>query len=155
MPKWLKFTLITLVVLVLFGACASAVLGQPNVTPASSDKVTDAPAVAKIDKTAESKLSENQKQALRAAKNYQEFAHFSEQGLVDQLVSFDKFSRSDAKAAVKAGGFNWDQEAVEKAEQYLSSTGFSRQGLTRQLVTFDKFTDAQAKVGVEKAFANQ
>lgn len=130
--------------------------GKPDVNPNSDDAasvsqtVTPSPSV----KAAVKKVSmtENQKQALGKAEEYLAFTAFSHDGLVNQMVLFDHFSRADAKWGVDhLTDVNWDEQAAKKAQQYLEMQHFSRAGLIAQL-KYDKFSPAQAEAATEKAF---
>lgn len=135
--------------IVLFLATVAIVI-WPNVTPGPLPQPT---ASVSATPTPIVKMTEGQQQAVGKAEEYLSFIAFSKDGLVFQLVTFDKFARADAKFAVNHIKVDWNEQAVKKAQSYLDSTHFSREGLIAQL-KHDKFTDEQAKLGTEKAFSS-
>jgi hypothetical protein len=102
-------------------------------------------------------LTQQQKNAVQAAKNYLSTEPgFSQQGLIDQLDSPDGsgFSVADATAAVNSLTVNWDAQAVDAAKNYDSTEGgFSCSGMVQQLDSPDgsQFTVAQATYGATQA----
>ncbi|ASW84796.1 Ltp family lipoprotein [Mycobacterium intracellulare] len=90
----------------------------------------------------------SQQQAVLKAKDYLDLGGFSRQGLITQLVSFERFSVDDSTYAVDSLNVDWNQQAAKKAQDYLDMGGFSHDGLMTQLVSFEKFTPAQAAYGV-------
>lgn len=89
----------------------------------------------------------SQKNAVRKAKSYLDFAGFSRDGLVAQL-EYDKFSNEDAVYGADNAGADWNVEAEQKAKSYMEFSSFSRQGLIDQLI-YDKFTPEQAAHGAD------
>ncbi|QRY53819.1 Ltp family lipoprotein [Mycolicibacterium septicum] len=87
----------------------------------------------------------SQRNAVRTAEDYLDFAAFSREGLIEQL-EFDDFSTADATFAVDHITVDWNEQAAKAAEAYLDFSGFSRGGLIDQL-EFDGFTSAQAAYG--------
>lgn len=155
MNKRTRNILIAIVAIVAAIIVLSMATAKPDVTPGNQQQNFEgsAPvAASQPAKKSEPKATESQKQALRAAEGYQAFMFYSYEGLQSQLVTFDKFSKADAKYAVDHLDVNWNEQATKQAQRYLQSTGFSKAGLERQLVVFDKFTKAQAKQAVQKAF---
>ncbi|MBC9226252.1 hypothetical protein GL325_07970 [Aeromicrobium sp. 636] len=127
-----------------------------------SEKSTEESGTTKTKKKAKTekaapKLTKQQQNAVRSAKNYLEFAGFSREGLIRQLSSDagDGYSDADATAAVDSLDVNWNAEAVESAKNYLDMTGFSCQGLIQQLSSSagDRYTQKQAEYGAKKAGA--
>lgn len=106
---------------------------------------------------ANSNLTNQQRNAVRAAEQYIDLTGFSRKGLIDQLSSSagDGFSYADAKAAVDSMDVDWNQEAVEAAQQYIDLTGFSCSGLIDQLSPSagDRFTEQQARYGAQQVGA--
>lgn len=86
--------------------------------------------------------------ALKAARDYLEFAPFSYDGLIAQL-EYEKYSHEEAVYAVEHCGADWMEQAVKTAESYLELTALSRDGLIEQL-EFDGLTHDQATYGVEQ-----
>lgn len=99
-------------------------------------------------KTEESSATVGEENALRAAKDYLEFASFSYDGLIAQL-EYEKYSNEEAVYAADHCGADWMEQAAKAAESYLELTAFSRDGLIEQL-EFDGFTHEQAIYGVEQ-----
>lgn len=92
--------------------------------------------------------SVSQQNARESARSYLDFAAFSREGLINQLV-FEGYSEADAEYGVDALNVNWNKQAARKAREYLEFSSFSRQGLIDQL-RFEGFTQAQAEYGVDK-----
>ena len=83
--------------------------------------------------------------ALRSAKQYLEFTHFSAEGLKKQL-KYEGYSDSEADFAVANCGANWNEQASESAKQYMELMPMSRDQLYNQLI-YEGFTDMQALIG--------
>ena len=82
------------------------------------------------------------------ARNYLDYAGFSESGLAAQL-RFEGFGDSAAAWAAANSGADWNQEAADAAEMYRSSdVTMSRKGMIDQL-KFEGFTQAQATYGAK------
>lgn len=90
----------------------------------------------------------SQQNAVRKARDYLDTGAFSRQGLITQLVNFERFSEDDATYAVDSLNVDWNQQAAKKAKDYLDTGAFSHDGLMTQLVNFEKFTPSQAAYGV-------
>ena len=107
--------------------------------------------------TAAPALTNQQQNAVRAAKQYMASSAFSHQGLIDQLDSSagSGYSVADATAAVNSLSVDWNQEAVQSAKQYLQTQGFSCSDLIQQLDSSagDQCTVAQATYGALQAGA--
>lgn len=114
---------------------------QRHTVPAHSKAATTKKAPAKP------KYTVAQKNAIESAESYLDVGGFSKAGLVHQLVSGEKFKRSDANFAVSHVSVNWNKQAVIAAKQYLEVGGFSRDSLIEQLTSSygDQFTQAQAE----------
>ncbi|WP_219717577.1 Ltp family lipoprotein [Zhihengliuella halotolerans] len=117
----------------------------------------EAEAKAKAEKTAKAEAEAeaeaeagtvSQRNALRSAQNYLDFAAFSRTGLIEQL-EFEDYSTGDATWAVDRVEVDWNEQAAESAENYLDFMAFSRQGLIDQLL-FEGFTQKQATYGVDQ-----
>ena len=91
--------------------------------------------------------SVSQSNARQKAAEYLQFAGFSRQGLIDQLV-YEGFSTSDATYGADAVGANWNEQAARKAQEYLNFTAFSRSGLIEQL-QFEGFSLSEATYGAD------
>ncbi|OBF09937.1 hypothetical protein A5727_21795 [Mycobacterium sp. ACS4331] len=95
-----------------------------------------------------------QRNAIKSAESYLDYAAFSKQGLIDQL-EYGDFSTSDATFAVEYieanGGVDWNEQAVKSARQYLEYTSFSLQALVEQL-EYSGFTPAEAQYGANQAY---
>ncbi|MGW4481036.1 Ltp family lipoprotein [Rhodococcus triatomae] len=130
---------------------ASAVPAEPvaNSAPAAvivPPVTTLAPAPA----PAKPQISSSQRNAVRSAQDYLDYAAFSRSGLIDQL-EFEGFSTEDATYAVDSVNADWNEQAARSAEQYLDYTSFSKSGLIDQLV-FEGYTYAQAEYGADAAY---
>lgn len=91
-------------------------------------------------------MTMGQKNALKSAQSYLDFAAFSRSGLIEQL-EFEGYSTEDATYAVDNCGADWNEQAAKSAESYLEFSSFSRDGLIEQL-EFEGFTHDQAVYGV-------
>lgn len=102
-------------------------------------------------------LTGPQKNAVRTATQYLSMQGFSRNGLIQQLSSDfgDRYSVSDATAAVDSLNVDWNQQAARSAKQYLEMQGFSCKGLIEQLSSSagEKFTKSQATYGAKQAGA--
>ncbi len=100
-------------------------------------------------------LTQQEKSAVAAAKQYLSTQAFSKQGLIDQLDSPDGsgYSVNDATVAVDSLTVNWNAEAVQAAKEYLQTQPFSCSDLIQQLDSpdGDQFTVAQATYGATQA----
>lgn len=102
-------------------------------------------------------LTNQQRNAVRAAESYLSFMGFSRAGLIAQLSSpyGDQFSVADATAAVDSMSVDWNAQAAKSARQYLQMMGFSCNGLIDQLASDagDRYTRSQAEFGARAAGA--
>lgn len=102
-------------------------------------------------------LTNPQKNAVRAAKQYLSFKGFSRDGLIHQLSSQagNGFDVNDATVAVDSLNVDWNEQAVKSAKSYLDMMGFSCSGLIQQLSSRagERFTESQATYGARKAGA--
>lgn len=94
----------------------------------------------------EAKLNEN---ALRSARSYLNYTHFSRQGLIEQL-EFEGYTEAQSVYAADNVGADWNQQAIGAAKDYLEHMSFSHSGLVEQLI-FEGFTPEQAEFGVSGA----
>jgi hypothetical protein len=121
-------------------------------SPASSEPSTN-----KSEEAAVPVLTNQQRNAVRAATNYVNMSGFSKKGLIDQLSSSfgDDFDVADATAAVNSMTIDWNENAARSAKNYLDMSGFSCQGLIEQLSSSagDKYTKSQATYGARQAGA--
>lgn len=102
-------------------------------------------------------LTNQQKNAVRSAREYLDLTAFSRQGLIDQLSSAygSGYSINDATIAVDSLTVDWNAEAEQSAKEYLNLTAFSCNGLIEQLDSpyGGKFTVDQATYGAKQAGA--
>lgn len=120
---------------------------------ASSPTITEIVKAINTDAAVETKATNQQEQALRAAEQYLEFGGFSKAGLLQQLTSeFDQHKKADVLWALERVEVDWNAEAVESAELYLSTTAFSRSGLIDQMTSKvgSGFTKKQAEYAADK-----
>ena len=126
--------------------CAS----RPVKAPVTAPPVTAPPVTTPA-------LTNQQKNAVAAAKKYLQTQAFSQQGLIDQLDSSagDGYSVNDATVAVDSLTVNWNAEAVQAAKEYLKTQPFSCTDLINQLDSSagDQYTVAQATYGAQQAGA--
>lgn len=162
MKKVFKWIVIVLVVLFIIGL----IVGNDDVetttaqTAVSSDtkQIVAEPAITETEVVAEDTgMTNQQKNAVRSAKNYISFQGFSRDGLINQLSSDagDGYSVDDATIAVDSLDIDYNEQAGRAAENYLSFTGFSCDGLINQLSSSagDKYTIEQAEYGAKLAGA--
>lgn len=90
-----------------------------------------------------------QQNAVRAARDYLDYAPFSRKGLIQQLA-YEGYSSEDATFAVDSITVNWNAQAAKAAKNYLDYTAFSGNGLYEQLV-YEGYTASQAAYGVSAA----
>ena len=160
--KGVKIGVSVLVGIVVIAALANPTTPQTSNTVSSNDTKQEAAVVGpkpeskqkpaeeqKPQEPVKPAVTTSQKNAVRKAKSYLDFAGFSHDGLVAQL-EFDKFSNADAVYGADNSDADWNVQAAKKAKSYMDFSSFSRQGLIDQLV-FDKFTTAQATHGADSA----
>jgi hypothetical protein len=119
---------------------------KPTVAPTKPPEPTVTPVV--VQESASE--SSSQRNAVRTAKDYLDYAAFSRQGLIKQLA-FDKYPDADAEYAVDQIGADWNEQAAKTAIAYLDYSAFSKQELIKQL-EFDGYTSEQAIYGVDKSY---
>lgn len=125
----------------------ATVLGLAIAAPAASA----APAVpAPVFSQAEQQITAGQRNAIRSAEQYLDFAAFSRSGLIEQL-EYEGFATEDATFAVDSLDVDWHEQAAKSAEAYLEFTSFSLSGLIDQLV-YEGFTYEQAAYGANTAY---
>lgn len=168
-PIYKRAWFIVVAVLIGLGVIGNLIGGSSSEIPESTPSVTegapqpadaeDKPAVAEpeqepvaapepkpVEEPAEPAMTMGQQQAVGKGEDYLDFAAFSRQGLIDQLV-YEGFSEADATFAVDYIAPDWNEQAAQKAQDYIDMSSFSRQGLIDQLV-YEGFTAAQAEYGV-------
>lgn len=129
---------------------------QSTSTPEVPSGPTPAPAAPETPEApapetpAEPDLTTGQKNAIRQAENYLDYAAFSRSGLIGQL-EYEGYSTEDATFAVDKCAVDWNEQAAKKAAEYLDFTSFSKSGLVEQLV-FEGFTQEQAEYGANAAY---
>jgi len=107
---------------------------EPEPEPISDEGKTD-------------KVTLGEKNALRNALDYLDYAPFSYSGLVEQL-EFEGYTHKEAVYGVDNCGADWNEQAALMAKSYLDYSSFSRDGLLEQL-EFEGFTRQQAEYGVQ------
>lgn len=91
-----------------------------------------------------------EKNALRSALQYLDYAPFSKSGLAEQL-EYEGYSPSEAAYAVENCQADWYEQAVLAAKQYLDYSSFSQSGLVDQL-EYEGFSTEEAQYGAEQAY---
>lgn len=122
------------------------------------DAATDTSSDAQVEVVAEDNgMTNQQKNAVRSAKNYISINGFSRDGLINQLSSDagDGYNIDDATIAVDSMGIDYNEQAGKSANNYISIQGFSCDGLITQLSSpaGDKYTKEQAEYGAKLAGA--
>lgn len=160
MKKVLKWIAIIVGVLFVIGLIFGNSEDVKNTTAqtAVTDNTVSEPAAVETEVVAEDNgMTNQQKNAVRSAKNYIGFAGFSRDGLINQLSSEagDGYSVEDATIAVDSLDIDYNEQAGKSAENYLSVMGFSCNGLVEQLSSSagDKYTPEQAQYGAKLAGA--
>ncbi|MCH1781739.1 Ltp family lipoprotein [Psychrobacter glaciei] len=165
MKKIIKWIVIIVVVLFLIGLIFGADDAKnPPAQPAVSNETVTDPMVAETGVVAEPEvvakddgMTNQQKNAVRSAKNYIGFQGFSRDGLINQLSSDagDGYNIDDATIAVDSLDIDYNEQAGRSAENYISIMGFSCDGLVEQLSSSagDKYTKEQAEYGAKLAGA--
>lgn len=158
MKKVFKWIAIVLVVLFIIGLVVGTDETATTEQAAVTDNTVSEPAAVETEVVAEDdSMTNQQKNAVRSAKNYIGFAGFSRDGLINQLSSEagDGYSMDDATVAVDSLNIDYNEQASKSAENYLSITGFSCDGLVEQLSSpaGDKYTKEQAEYGAKAAGA--
>lgn len=155
--KWIAIIVGVLFVIGLIFGNSEDVKNTTAQTAVSDDTVAD-PMVTETEVVTEDNgMTNQQKNAVRSAKNYIGFAGFSRDGLINQLSSEagDGYSVEDATIAVDSLDIDYNEQAGKSAENYLSIMGFSCDGLVEQLSSSagDKYTAEQAQYGAKLAGA--
>lgn len=154
MKKIIKWIVIIVVVLFVIGL----IVGTDDAETTSPQTAVSGDAVAETEVVAEDDgMTNQQKNAVRSAKNYIGFAGFSRDGLINQLSSDagDGYNVDDATIAVDSMDIDFNEQAVKSAKNYISIQGFSCDGLINQLSSSagDKYTKEQAEYGAKLAGA--
>lgn len=89
-------------------------------------------------------------QAVLAAKSLQKY-RYSKEGLVEQLINVELFTKEEADYAVEQVNFDWKENAVKEAESYVNSGKISKEKLLEILVENKKFTQEEAEYAIENA----
>ena len=97
-------------------------------------------------------LTTGQKNALKAAVNYLNYAPFSRNGLIGQL-KYEGFTSDEAAFAADNCGADWNEQALKEAADYLDYSAFSYSGLIDQL-EYEEYTPDQAKYAADNCGAN-
>ncbi|MEZ7502289.1 Ltp family lipoprotein [Psychrobacter sp. Arc29] len=155
--KWIAIIVGVLFVIGLIFGNSEDVKDTTAQTEVSNGTVAD-PMITETEVVAEDNgMTNQQKNAVRSAKNYIGFAGFSRDGLINQLSSEagDGYDVNDATVAVDSLNIDYNEQAAKSAANYLSITGFSCDGLVNQLSADagDKYTKEQAEYGAKAAGA--
>ena len=150
MRKFVKWTAIAVVGLLIIGGLGAAVGGGSESTKADAPVATQAEPKAKQPKAPKPIETTAQQNARESAESYLDTGGFSRSGLIKQL-KFEGYSKADASHAIDAIDPDWDKQAAKSAESYMDSGSFSRSGLLKQL-KFEGFTATQASHGVQTVY---
>jgi Host cell surface-exposed lipoprotein len=131
--------------LVALAGCGSSGVNFAQDSPSPHSTTAHSKKTAK----AEPKMTNHQKQAVGAARDYLDGQYFSKKGLIHQL-KYEGHSTKDATFAVNYLHVDWNKQAAGAAKDYLDGQHFSRSGLIHQL-RYEGYTKAQAEYGVKKA----
>ena len=88
--------------------------------------------------------------AVLVAKSLQKY-RYSKEGLVEQLINVELFTKEEADYAVEQVNFDWKENAVKEAESYVNSGKISKEKLLEILVENKKFTQEEAEYAIEHA----
>ena len=158
MKKIIKWIIIIVVALFIIGLIFGSDDAEKTVAQTTTSADVAEPMISETEVVAEDKgMTNQQKNAVRSAKNYISFQGFSRDGLINQLSSDagDGYNIDDATIAVDSMDIDYNEQAGRSAENYLSFTGFSCEGLVTQLSSSagDKYTKEQAEYGAKLAGA--
>lgn len=142
-------------------SASSPTVKSPSTTTATAPSTAAAPAKttaatkAAVPAQTKSAVTKSQANALKAARQYLEFAAFSKAGLIEQLSASagSGYPKADAVWAVnQLTDVDWKEQAVRAGQQYLDLTAFSRKALIQQLSSSagSKFTVAEATYAADK-----
>ena len=150
--KWIVIIVVALFVIGLIFGTDDAETTSPQAVAAG-----DAAAETEVIAVEDDGMTNQQKNAVRSAKNYISFAGFSRDGLINQLSSDagDGYDIDDATIAVDSMDIDFNEQAGKSAKNYVSIQGFSCDGLINQLSSSagDKYTKEQAEYGAKLAGA--
>ncbi len=158
MKKIIKWIVIIVVALFIIGLIFGSDDAEKTVAQTTTSADVAEPMISETEVVAEDNgMTNQQKNAVRSAKNYISFQGFSRDGLINQLSSDagDGYNIDDATIAVDSMDIDYNEQAGRSAENYLSFTGFSCEGLVTQLSSSagDKYTKEQAEYGAKLAGA--
>lgn len=158
MKKIIKWIIIIVVALFIIGLIFGSDDAEKTVAQTTTSADVAEPMISETEVVAEDNgMTNQQKNAVRSAKNYISFQGFSRDGLINQLSSDagDGYNIDDATIAVDSMDIDYNEQAGRSAENYLSFTGFSCEGLVTQLSSSagDKYTKEQAEYGAKLAGA--
>ena len=88
--------------------------------------------------------------AVLVAKSLQKY-RYSKEGLVEQLINVELFTKEEADYAIEQVNFDWKENAVKEAESYVNSGKISKEKLLEILVENKKFTQEEAEYAIEHA----
>ena len=152
MKKIIKWIVIIVIGLFIIGLIFGADDAETTTAQTAVSAETENAVVAE-----DNGMTNQQKNAVRSAKNYIGLQGFSRDGLINQLSSSagDGYNIDDATIAVDSLGIDYNEQAGRSAENYLSIMGFSCDGLVEQLSSSagDKYTKEQAEYGAKLAGA--
>ena len=121
----------------------------------------ETPKKSKIDYTKTAKKSEyenesdlvqytkSQKNCLRSAKEWLDYAGYSRNRLIEMLCESDSYSKKDATLVVDSLNINWQTQAVRTAKDWLDYAGYSRNRLIEMLCESDGYTEKEATSAVD------
>ena len=158
MKKIIKWIIIIVVALFIIGLIFGSDDAEKTVAQTTTSADVAEPIISETEVVAEDNgMTNQQKNAVRSAKNYISFAGFSRDGLINQLSSDagDGYDIDDATIAVDSMDIDFNEQACKSAKNYVSIQGFSCDGLINQLSSSagDKYTKEQAEYGAKLAGA--
>ncbi len=124
----------------------------PRANTSASDSqraTTDENVVRTTAKKQSTSLTRSQTNALRSAKDHLEYSGYSRIGLIEELREIDRYSVSDATAAVDSLNIDWKEQAVKSAKDHLEYSGYSRIGLIEELREIDRYSVSDATAAVD------
>lgn len=95
-------------------------------------------------------VSTSQANANRQAMQGLRSMHLSHDGLIEELVEYEGFTKDEARFAADHCGADWNQQAADKAKDMMRHQGYSRSGLIDWLVTYELFTKEQAAYAADQ-----
>lgn len=127
---------------------------EETVQPVQQEEPKPEPERVETPQPATDDVPREYKNALRAAKQYDDLIPMSKRGMFEQLSSEygDQYPEDAAQYAIEHVGADWKANALRAAEQYMEMMPMSQQGLYDQLVSEygDQYTAEEAQYAIDQ-----